>query len=264
MLSFREFGSGPPVVLVHGIPGSGASWLEVARCLASRHRVLVPDLRGFGAEGGRPPVTELRADSQAEALAALLDHLDVRAATVVGHDFGGPVALHLLALRPDLVGALALASTNAFADTAIPFPLSTVTWPAGGRAASRLLFCRPALRMLLRQMVGRPRVRLCARSYVGDAGQARAIRLIFTDALAHLADRYGPVEAALRSAAVPAAVMWGDHDPFFPLDHGRRTATTLGCELHVLDGAGHALPSERPEEVAAVIAALAAQRVRQR
>ena len=172
------------------------------------------------------------------------------------------MALHLLACRPDLVGALGLASTNAFSDTAVPFPLSTVTWPIVRPAASRLLFCRPALRMLLRQMVGRPRVRLDARTYVGGADQARAIRLIFTDALANMADRYDPVEEALRAVTVPATVIWGDHDPFFPLEHGHRTATVLGCELHVLAGAGHALPEERPDELSAAISELAARRVR--
>lgn len=262
MLSFQELGSGPPVVLVHGIPGSGATWLEVARRLAVHYRVVVPDLRGFGDQGGRPPVAQLLADSQAEALAELLDHLGVSAATVVGHDFGGPVTLHLLARRPDLVGALGLVSTNAFSDTAIPFPLSTVTWPVVGPAASRLLFCRAALRVLLRQMVGRPRVRLDARTYLGGADQARAIRLIFTDALANLAERYRPVEEALRAATAPATVIWGDHDPFFPLEHGQRTGTVLGCELHVLAGAGHALPEERPADLAAVISNLAGRRVR--
>ncbi len=257
MISLQELGAGPAVILVHGIPGSAATWRCVAERLAIEHRVLVPDLVGFGATGGTPGIAEMRADAQAEALATSLDRLSVTAATVVGHDFGGPVALCLLERRPDLVGALGLLATNAFADTAIPFPLASVTWPLIGPAASRLLFSRPALRMLIRAMVGTPRIRLNPRSYVGDAAQARAIRLIFADSLANLAERYRPLEAVLSGVTVPAAVVWGDRDPFFPLAHGERTAAALDIGLRVLSGAGHALAEERPEEVAAAIRELA-------
>lgn len=163
------------------------------------------------------------------------------------------MVLRLLDNRPDLVGALGLLATNAFADTAIPFPLSGVTWPLVGPAASRLLFSGPSLRLLTRRMVGTPRIRLDSRAYVGDAAQARAIRMIFTDSLANLAERYRPLEAILSRAGVPAAVIWGDRDPFFPLAHGKRTAAALAVDLRVLPGAGHALPDERPDEVAAAI-----------
>ena len=256
MISVAELGAGPTVVLVHGIPGSGATWRTVADRLASHHRVLVPDLVGFGATGGNPLITALRADAQANALASALERFDVHAATVVGHDFGGPVALRLLDDRPDLVGGLGLLATNAFADTAIPFPLSSVTWPRIGPVAARMLFSRPALRLLTRRMVGTPPVRLDLRSYVGDAAQARAIRLIFTDSLVNLAERYRPLEAILSGVTVPAAVIWGDRDPFFPLAHGKRTAAALGVDLRVLAGAGHALPEERPEDVAGAITEL--------
>ena len=261
VLSVQEFGTGPAVVLVHGIPGSAATWRPVAERLAIDHRVLVPDLLGFGATGGKVRIDQLRADAQAAALADALDLLDITAAVIVGHDFGGPVALHLLRSRPDLVGALGLLATNAFSDTAIPFPLSSVTWPVVGPAASRLLFSRLSLRLLTRRMVETRRVRLDPRAYIGDATQARAIRLIFSDSLANLAERYLPLEAILSGVNVPADVIWGDRDPFFPLAHGTRTAAVVGVDLRVLSGAGHALAEERPDEVATAIAALA-QRAR--
>lgn len=259
MISIEELGAGPTVILVHGIPGSGATWRLVADRLAAHHRVLAPDLVGFGATGGTPPIAELRADAQAEALASALDRLGVHTATVLGHDFGGPVALRLFDALPDLVGGLGLLATNTFADTAIPFPLSSVTWPGIGPVASRLLFSRPSLRLLTGRMVGTPAIRLDSRSYVGDDAQTRAIRMIFTDSLVNLAERYRPLEAIMSRVTVPAAVIWGDRDPFFPLAHGKRTAAALGVDLRVLAGAGHALPEERPDEVAEAIAELARQ-----
>jgi pimeloyl-ACP methyl ester carboxylesterase len=202
----------------------------------------------------------LWADAQAERLAQTLDQLGIRSATVVGHDFGGPVALHLLNRRPDLVGGLALLATNVFPDTPIPFPLVAVTWPLVGGLASRLLFSAMSLRVMTGRMTGRPPVRLDPGIYVGHRDQARAIRLIFTDALANLADRYGPLEGILRRAAVPGTVVWGDRDPFFPLSQAERTAAAFpDADLHVLPGAGHALPEERPDQVAAAIADLASR-----
>lgn len=258
MLTVTETGHGSPVVLIHGLPGSAAAWRPVAAILARHHRVVVPDLVGFGATGGAPPAAELRADAQADRLAASLDQLGVRAATLVGHDFGGPVALHLLDRRPELVGGLALLATNVFSDTPIPFPLVTVTWPLIGGAASRLLFSSLSLRLMTARMTGRPPVQLDRRSYVGHADQRRAIRLLFTDALTNLAERYQPFESIMRRTDVPAAVVWGSRDPFFPVLQAERTAAAFRhADLHVVADAGHALPEERPEEVAAVISALA-------
>ncbi len=256
-VALRTVGAGPTVVLVHGIPGSGRVWDPVALRLAERHRVVVPDLLGFG-ESARPRESdELWADAQADALASALDHLGIERAAIIGHDFGGPIALKLVAAQPELVSHLVLAATNAFPDTPIPFPLSTVTWPVVGSLAERVVFSGPALSMTLRTGVGRPRVQLEAEVYLGDGGQRRAIRTIFATALRELAERYAPIAEGLGSIAVPTLVLWGDSDPFFAVEQGRRTAGGIpGARFVVLEGAGHFLPEERPQEVADAIASL--------
>src|SRR5688572_19153190 len=99
-------GDGEAVVLLHGIPGSSRAWEPVASRLASEFRVIAPDLLGFGGSSGKRDADALWADSQACAVAALLDGLDIERATLVGHDFGGPVALLLTALRPELATRL--------------------------------------------------------------------------------------------------------------------------------------------------------------
>jgi len=109
-------------------------------------------------------------------------------------------------------------------------------------------------------MVGTPKVRLDDSVYVGNGLQARAIRLVFTDALAHLAERYARFEGVMARAEMPVAVVWGDHDPFFGVEQGHRTAGAFpDADLRVLPGAGHALPEERPDEIAASVAELAAR-----
>ena len=250
-LAVHVVGSGPDVLLLHGIPGSGSAWDGVAACLAERHRVLVPDLLGFG-ESSRPKQAErLWAQGQRDALLLALDHLGLERAAIVGHDFGGPVALLLAAARPKLATHLVLAATNAFPDTPIPFPLSAVTWPWIGPLAERAALSGTALSVTLRLGVGRPRIRLDRRAYVGDREQRRAIRKIFATSLRGLAERYEPIAENLSTIDVPTLVLWGDRDPFFPVEQGRRLAAAIpGARFAVYEGAGHFLPEERAEAFA--------------
>lgn len=248
-LGVRDEGSGPAVLLLHGIPGSVRSWEPVAQLLANDHRVLAPDLLGFGASP-RPREPAL-ADRQAAVLAATLDHIGVERATVVGHDFGGPVALHLQRARPDLVSGLLLSATNAFPDTPIPLPIAAVTWPLVGRLAERVLFTPPLLRLMLRNGAGSPRPHLDADVYIGDSEQAWAIRSIFATSLRELDALYRPLAEHLAAVHVPASVVWGACDPFFSVAVGERTADALpDAQLVVLEGCGHFVPAERPTELA--------------
>lgn len=241
MYVHRYGSTGPQIVLLHGIPGSAADLRAVAEILAADHRVLVPDLVGFGSSPRTGAVEELWADAQA---AALEEHLD-GPAVVAGHDFGGPVAISLYRRRPDLFRRLVLLATNGFADTPIPLPVRAVTWPVVGVLAEHALMSGPGLRLMARGMAD-----------VGDAAQARATRRIFATALRELATRYAPIQATLPTIAVPTTVVWGERDPFFPLAEGKRLADAIpDAQLRVLPGAGHFLPRERPAEVAAAIAA---------
>ena len=247
-------------LLLHGIPGSAATWEAVADRLGDRHTVLAPDLAGFD---GRPlpgDPEELLAPRQARRLLGLLDRAGLNRVVVAGHDFGGPVAAHLLAAAPQRVAGLGLFATNAFPDTPVPFPLSLVTAPVIGPVAARLLFSRRSLAMMVRRGVGRPPGALDVDRYVGDRHRQQAIATIFRHSLRRLGELYRPVEAALASVAVPTVVGWGDRDPFFPVAIGQRTAALVpSARFRLYQGAGHFLPEERPAEVAADLVALAAQ-----
>jgi pimeloyl-ACP methyl ester carboxylesterase len=238
----HRFGAeGPLVVLLHGIPGSAGTWLGVAERLAGSHRVLVPDLIGFGKSRRSDRIGELWADAQAEALEKLIGE----PAVIAGHDFGGPVALTLFGRRPDLFRRLVLLATNAFADTPIPLPIRAVRWPLVGGIAEHVLMSGPGLRLVAG-----------GNADVGDGSQVRATRRIFATALRELRDRYEPIEAVLPLIEAPATVVWGDEDPFFSVEQGRRLAASIpGARFRLLSGAGHFLPVERPGEVAEEIAA---------
>lgn len=261
-MAARVVGTGPAIVLIHGIPGSSAVWTSVVEHLRAAHRVISLDLIGFGASSRSERIDDLWADSQAAAVRALLDDLGVGAAVIAGHDFGGPVAVHLVKSDPERVAGLVLASTNAFADTPVPFPLSGIRWPVVGSAWERLLFSTPSLRMMISQGVGPRGPRLDPSRYVGDRQQARAIGVIFGTALRELRERYEPIARWLENVRVPTTVLWGDQDPFFPVAQAKRTAALIqGARVVVFRGAGHFLPEERPHEFAAAIAAITATSV---
>lgn len=247
-------GDGPTVVLVHGIPGAAGAWAATLAALPPEPHVIVPDLIGFGASPAPSAysVDELGPEPQSHALERLVEQHAAGPVTLVGHDFGAPVSILLADRRPDLVSGLVLLSGNAFPDTPVPFPLSLVTAPLISAVASRALFSRPSLRLMLRQGVGSGPAP-DARTHLGDAGQQRAIAAIFREALRRLQEIYTPVEAALGRLAMPASVGWGDKDPFFPVSHAQRTAAAARGRLRVFEGAGHFLPHERPAELAAMI-----------
>ncbi len=111
-LHFTERGSGPPLLLIHGLMVTGEMFEPVLEHFAARHRVIVPDLRGHGRSRRLPPPytpARLAAD-----LSQLLDHLGIDAAAVLGYSQGGAIAQQLVLDVPHRCNRLVLACTFAF------------------------------------------------------------------------------------------------------------------------------------------------------
>lgn len=250
-LAIQERGSGPAVVLVHGLFATGADWDTVAADLAGDRRVLQPDLIGFGKSTREPADPDaLWADAQARALAEALDGAGVERAALVGHDFGGPVVAELTRLRPGLATHVAFVASNLLDDTPIDFPLSLVLPPLLGDIAARALFSRLSLKMMLRG----------SGADIGDGDQLRAMRAIFLTALRQMRERYGPVRAAVERIDAPALVVWGGRDEFFPTEQGARTSALLPKgELCPIEQAGHFIPQQRPDDLARALRELLAR-----
>ena len=104
-LAYEDLGDGAPVLLIHGTGAYTAVWGDIPQRLAERHRVIAYDRRGFGASGGQ--LAE-RLEDQVNDAAALLDHLGVEAATVVGWSAGGTIAAMLAGRHPERVASLVL------------------------------------------------------------------------------------------------------------------------------------------------------------
>ena len=112
-VEYLELGSGEPVVLLHSSGSSGAQWRALAQRLARRYRVIAPDFYGYGGTAPWPGHRPFHLECEAEIVLALLGRAGERA-HLVGHSYGGAVALHVAGLRRDLLRSLTLIEPVAF------------------------------------------------------------------------------------------------------------------------------------------------------
>ena len=103
-LAVRRFGSGPPLLFVHGFPVHGATWRWLLPSLAERFHCVVVDLPGLGDSAWRDD-SDLRFSGHARRLRSLLGELDLTGVGVVAHDTGATVARHLALLAPERAGS---------------------------------------------------------------------------------------------------------------------------------------------------------------
>lgn len=244
-IAFTERGSGPPLVLVHGVMITGDMFELVLDRFAARYRVIVPDLRGHGRSRGLPPpytVPQLAWD-----LSRLLDRLDVPSAAVLGYSQGGAVAQQFALDYPHRCRRLVLACTYAF-------NMATVREWIEGRLAP-----------LLVRLLGMPRfARLVIAQGLKGVDAARAAEVVGLIADQDAALMVAAWRAAmafdsrhrLRELACPTLVLAGADDAAVPLHHARMLHDGIpGSRLLVIDRADHALIWARPDEFTSVVEA---------
>ena len=240
-------GSGEPLLLLHGLGGSAANWVEVLPAVVERFRCLVLDLPGHA--GSAPLPRGAGVTDFAGVAADLLEAEDGAGALVAGHSFGGLVALRLAARRPDLVRALLLAapagigSGRRFVQAAV---LANATIRPG-RWVAPFRF-RYAERAWYRRALFRPWFVADADALSADAthgllGGLRTHVDLKVAGRAMIADDPRPDLDAVRC---PVVLLWGARDAQLPLDGAFEYARRLRAKLRLVSDCGHLLPVERP------------------
>src|SRR6266576_6120297 len=130
---YRVAGSGPPVVLIHGMINSSRHWEEVALRLAHRHTVIAPDLIGHG--DSATPRGDYSLGAHAAVIRDLLAAIGVDRASIVGHSLGGGVAMQYFWQFPERTERLVLVSSGGLGHEVSPL-LRTVSLPGASRALS--------------------------------------------------------------------------------------------------------------------------------
>ena len=234
-------GAALPVLLVHGINMSSDVWREVGERLAHERRVVAFDLRGHGSSDRPGP---FGAEDYAGDAIAVLDHLGIPRAHVVGTSFGGSVACALAVRTPERVASIA-AIGSALAVDGLDVE--------GAVGALRQAGVRAFFSAFLPQASFAPGTDpvLVARA-LDAAANDRDVETVIAVAQTALGADLRAVGTAVR---VPALVVTGELDMTCPVAAGAEMARILRAAHHVVPGRGHVLTLEDPAVVASLVTA---------
>ncbi len=250
-LAYHDEGSGPAVVLLHGFPLTSYLWRGLIPALAGRHRVIAPDLLGLGASE-KPAAAPLDIRAQAGYVGELLSHLAVDRVALIGHSTGGGIAQLLVDAREE-VEALVLIDSIAFDQWPTESIGEVQVVPADRETSeSAELVVRSALRLgTVEDQLADEDVEAYLAPWAIPAPVASLFR--FARAL----DGIGlmQLERAMANWDLPTLILWGEDDPFHPVDVAERlNAAIPSSALGLVPECGHFLPDEAPETIFPIIA----------
>jgi pimeloyl-ACP methyl ester carboxylesterase len=255
-------GDGPPLLFIHGVAGLWQNWLLNIPAFMGSHRVLAPDLPGFGRSP--MPAHKITIQGYAEAVDGLCDALGIDCPVVVGNSLGGFVAAELALAFPTRVEKLVLVSAAGLSIEYMrrePLLALARAWAmAATRAGARseAMIRRPRLRRVALQSVVRYPERL---SYpltwelVQGAGKPG-----FIDAMEALTDY--SFRDKLTQIEVPTLIVWGRNDMLVPVADAEEFERLIGANARkeIFEDTGHVPMLERPSRFNALLKAFIAGR----
>ncbi|HRB04913.1 MAG TPA: alpha/beta fold hydrolase [Ilumatobacteraceae bacterium] len=256
---YRRSGSGPAVLLLHGLAGSSLTWRPVFDQLALTHDVIAPDMLGHGESA--KPLGDYSLGAFASGLRDFMAAIDVPSATIVGHSFGGGVAMQLAYQHPERCDRLVLVGSGGLGRE-VSWLLRLVTLP-GAEQLMPLMFPRIVAdrgnelgRLLGRLGCSAPRLGEMWRSYSSLAGTEN--RKAFVRTIRGVIEPGGQTVNALdrlyMAAHLPTLIVWGEHDDIIPVAHGYAAHEAVpGSRLCVLYGVGHFPHAEAPDRFLEVL-----------
>jgi pimeloyl-ACP methyl ester carboxylesterase len=257
---YRVAGSGPPVVLIHGMVNSSRHWEEVALALADEYMVIAPDLLGHGDSAA------VRGDYSLGAHAAsirdLLAAIGIERATIVGHSLGGGVAMQFFYQFPQRVERLALVSSGGLGHDVSPMlrgaalpGASVLLWLA---AHPRLLDALTDMAELMRRRRSETSVYVRAIVRALRPLEQPGARKAFLQTLRSVIDvrgqRVSATDRLYLLESFPTLFVWGERDNTIPLSHGRAAHEAIpGSRFETLPRGAHFPHLEDPDGLAAVL-----------
>ena len=253
-VGYYAAGSGPALILVHGVASSSRTWRRVIPRLAERFTVVAPDLLGHGASA------KLRGDyslgAHASGIRDLMVALGIDRATLVGHSLGGGVAMQFAYQFPERIERLVLVGSGGFGEE-VSLLLRVLTLP--GAEYILPLGCRPEFSRAIARgtgWLGRIGVRPSAlaeeiwNGYVslGTKDSRNAFLHTLRSVVDVTGQRVSAIDRLYLAREVPTLIVWGDRDPLIPVAHGRRAHRAIkGSVLKVYRDVGHFPHFDEPE-----------------
>jgi pimeloyl-ACP methyl ester carboxylesterase len=259
-VAYRQAGSGPVILLVHGIAESSTTFARVVPDLARDHLVIAVDLLGHGQSA--KPRGDYSLGAYASGIRDLLSALDHRSATVVGHSLGGGVAMQFAYQFPQRCERLVLIASGGLGKEVSPW-LRLLAGP-GVEYVLPLVLTRhihgglDRVGGLFRRLGVRPDPMLAEvwSTYRGltDAAAQRAFLHTVRSVIDVTGQRVSAQDRLYLAREIPTMIVWGDRDNVIPVAHAHAAHELIpGSRLEILAGVGHFLPVEVPERLAELI-----------
>jgi pimeloyl-ACP methyl ester carboxylesterase len=258
-VNYMMAGSGPVLLLIHGMAGTLKNWQEVIEPLAGHYTVIAPDLPGHGGSG--PSNGDYSLGAMATGLRDLLVALGHERATLVGHSLGGGIAMQLAYQFPELTERLVLVSSGGLGPE-----VSAILRAAALPGADLFIAMTAAVGSTVGSRLGRglAAVGLRPNADVGEVARGYASlvdrdrRAAFLATLHAVVGTHGQrVNASDRlylASGMPVLIIWGARDPIIPVQHGVDAHAALpGSRLEVFPGVGHLPQVEAPGHFIAVL-----------
>jgi pimeloyl-ACP methyl ester carboxylesterase len=264
-VGYRRMGPTQPtdstqtILLIHGLAGSSKTWDAVMPVLAEQFDVIAPDLLGHGESS--KPTGDYSLGAFASGLRDFLAVLDVPSVTIVGHSFGGGVAMQLAYQHPHVLDRLVLVGSGGLGRE-VSWLLRLLSLP-GFEYVMPLGFPKPVVELgtSVGQFAGRrgfrsKRLGEMWRAYSSLAGAPN--RSAFVRTMRGVIEPSGQtVNATDRlylAARVPTLIVWGERDGIIPVEHARAAHIEIErSRLEIMEGLGHFPHVEDPERFAEVL-----------
>ncbi len=260
--AFRIAGSGPALLLIHGVGCNSKSWEPVLAKLAQRFTVIAPDLLGHG-ESDKPHA-DYSLPAFANGMRDLLAVLGIDRVTVVGHSFGGGVAMQFAYQYPELIERIVLVSAGGVSKD-VSLALRLAAMPLGTEALGvlRAPGVMPAVRRFGRAVgtvLGNTRFGRDAVDVVDmlEGFQDPAGLAAFARTLRSVVDARGQFVTMLDRSYlvqdVPVQIIWGEDDAIIPVEHARTAhAAIAGSRLEIFEDSGHMPFHDHPDRFVEVV-----------
>jgi len=270
-ISYVDVGSGPVLVLLHGLLGSHEHWAPAVDELARTNRVIAPDLIGHGTSA--KPVGDYSLGAHAATVRDLLDQLEIERVTIVGHSLGGGISLQFAYLFPGRAERLVLVSSGGLGRE-LGLSLRAATLP-GAELVLPLIssaWVRQRGDDLGRQLarLGLRPGRDVAEAWAGLASLSDAdSRRAFLGTARAVIDVGGQSVSAgdrlPRLGAIPTLIVWGARDRVIPSWHAVVAHEAIpGSQLEIFEGSGHFPQLDDPERFVRVVRRFVAGNPRRR
>lgn len=251
--AYRMKGSGPVLLLLHGMACDSTTWAPVMDELAEHFTVLAPDLLGHG-ESDKPNA-DYSLGGFANGMRDLLTVLGIDRATVVGHSFGGGIAMQFAYQFPERTERIVLVSTGGLGPEVTPL-IRMITLPGAG-FVTRLATAKPVRPLVASTLRSLSQLPLMAvrdldeAAYVyeklADPAEALAIRRLAKTVLDWRGQFVTMRDRAYLTKLMPVMVIWGHEDLVLPVNHSQNLPTMSTSEVHIFERSGHFPHKDHPE-----------------